>query len=179
VAYSSDYPDYSSWSESGPGITPVFVSSVYGTLNRFATQDTIDRSIILLNSTDSVLLIKDVIVTYQYMYDFYLLGRAVTDSDSIYRIEGSSRVGNGLFAESETDSLYKTEVMLPEPSTRLVPDVSGAVVSSEYSDHNLGLVAQAIRNTRRQDAPVDLLKYGLTGRPYRIGQEYHQFFERS
>jgi len=180
----ASYPDYATWTEAGAGISPVFVAAPEGILNPMATRNVNDPDVIDLNVSDDLTkggipLNGDVIVTYQYMYDYALLGRAVTDSDSISALEGCNRVGNGLIIQRENDYLYKSEVMLPEPSTGTIPDISGDSVANEYSDHNLSVLCQAIHNIRRQDGQVDVFKYDVEGKPYfRFGQQYHKFFER-
>ena len=179
VAYPGTYPNYTPWTEAGAGITPVFIASAVGVQNENVTQDSVQPDIIYLNSTDTFDTIGDVVVTYQYFYDYYMLGRTISDSDSVTEIQGSSRVGNGLYVQSESDYMYRSELMLPMPSNGLIPDISGVSISGEYSDHNLGLVVTAIENIRRLDGPVDVFKYDPNGRPYRFGQSYHSFFERA
>ena len=339
--YPTNYPEYSPWEIDGEGFTPRFVSNVLGTQNTKITQDAEYADLIYLNTTNNPMSIGYVIVTYQYLYDYVLMGRTLSNGDSISDIQGSSRVANGAYFQSETDYLYKSELMLPAPIvqtspynvitgtavfrtgitstisgmftnlkygceilfnnivctvneiystsqiglyyyTSLVPyldqtlpfsyvpvasgfysgngimfqyspnligsmysggtygdsfanisvgdkitinnitctvlwkdpyspneiievdteiilmtpytyyyggefptyetylpDIYGVMVSGEYSDHNIGIVADAVKNVRRLDAPVDVFKYGINGHPYRFGQEYHTFFERS
>ena len=172
------YPVYTTWTEEGDGIEPVFLSSVSGTINVAATRDTDELDVIYLNSSDSASDIGDIIVTYQYQYDYTLIGRAVSDSDSVSKLEGCNRLGNGLFSQRENDYLYQTEVMLPMPSTGELVDISGDMTVNEYSNFNLGVLSDAIKNVRRYNGLVDVFKYQPEDRPYRFGHLYHTFFRR-
>jgi len=174
----SEYPSYMTEDEDSDGIAPKFVSTASGTLNNFAERDTNSLDIINLNASDSVSTIGDVIVTYQYQYDYILLGRAVSDSDSVYDLEGCNRIGNGLFSQIENDYLYKTEVMLPMASTGNFVDISGDSTQDEYSDFNLGVLSDAIKNIRRYNGLVDVFKYQPEDKPYRFGHLYHKFLKR-
>ena len=173
----ADYPNYATWSEAAAGVSPVFLSAAIGTANEFFTRDTENTDIIYLNTEVDVATVGAVVVTYQYMYDYILLGRVDTDGSSIYNIEGCNRVGKGLFSQRENDYLYKTELLLPAPSTGTFPDISGDTTVDDYSDHNIDVLCEAIHNVRRLDGKVSVFKYGIEGKPYyRFGQTYHEFF---
>jgi len=185
VPYPAEYPAYTPWTEVGAGIAPIFVTSPAGSVNIMATRNETEPDIINLNVTDDVSkggvpLTNDVIVTYQYLYDMVSFGRAVTTTDNITDIDGCNRVASGLFIQRESDAQYKCDLMLPqEPALNAFPDIAGDATTDEYSDHNLGVLCQAVHNIRRQDGPVDVFKYQVAGKPYYIpGQNYHQFFER-
>lgn len=173
------YPGYTPYTEGGDGIAPYLVANPVGTYNSFATQDSTVLDVIYLNSADAAATIGDVVVTYQYFYDFVLLGRVATDSDSVSDINACSRVGKNLLLQTEYDYLYRTELLLPKPSTGETPDVSGSGTDYQYSDHNLEVLVQALRNVRRLEAPVDVFKYLPNGLPYQVGHSYHSFFERA
>lgn len=172
----ADYPAYTPWTEGGSGIEPYFVSSAFGVPNQFAARDDTELNRINLNTSEEVTAIGDVIVTYQYQYDFILLGRAVADSDSVQAIEGCARLGVGLFAQRENDYLYGSELMLPMGSTGEFVDLSGDPTATAYSDHNLRVLCDAVSNVRRANGRVDVFKYEVEGKPYRFGQLYHKFF---
>jgi hypothetical protein len=178
ATYPSEYPMYESWEEEGDGIEPVFLSSPSGSLNSFASRDNNELNVIHLNSSDPVSDIGDVIVTYQYQYDYILLGRARSDSDSVYRIEGCNRLGNGLYSQIENDYLYQTDLMLPMPSTGQLVDISGDTTINDYSDFNLNVLGNAIGNIRKYNGMVDIFKYNPEDKPYQFGHLYHSFLKR-
>jgi len=175
-AYPDDPSVYQTLTGSSLGIAPVFESAISGTYNPFAIQDTEDKTIINLNTTDSVSTIGDVIITYQYEYQFQILGKATSDSDSISKLEGSSRLGYGLYGMSENDYLYRTNVLLPEPSSGIFVDISGSA-SIEYSDENFDVLTQAIKNVNRFNSKSDVFKYELEQKGYQYGRSYHTFFK--
>jgi hypothetical protein len=179
AAWPTDFPDYTTWTEGGAGIAPVFLTSPVGTQNHYVTQDADIRDKLYLNTPDDLAVIGDVVVTYQYMYDYILMGRVQTDSDSVFNIDGCSRVGQGLITQREDDYMYKTSLYLPAPSAGLFPDISGDTTGDEYSDYNIDVLCNAVGNIRRFDGAVDVFKYGIEGKPlFRFGQQYHTFFKR-
>ena len=184
VATPDEYPEYVPWVEGSLEVRPFFISAVTGTLNVLATQDVDERDQINLNVSDDQSLgglpvTGDIVVTYQYMYEYVSLGRVVTDSANITDIQGCTRVADGLVIQRESDYQYKTNLLLPAaPAADAVPDISG-LATEEYSDHNVQVLDQAVRNIRRQDGPVDVFKQVVEGKPYYMpGQTYHKFFER-
>jgi len=175
-AYPSDPEVYSTLAASTSGIAPVFETLATGTYNPFAKQDAIDKTIINLNSTASVSAIGDVIVTYQYYYEFQLLGKSSSDSDSVCKIEGSSRLGYGLYGMSENDYLYRTNVLLPMSSSGAFVDISGNS-TIEYSDNNFEVLTGAVGNVCRLNSKSDIFKYALEQKGYRYGTSYHTFLK--
>jgi hypothetical protein len=174
--YPADPEVYTTLTGSTLGIAPVFETSVSGTYNPFASQDPDDKTLINLNTTDSVATIGDVIVTYQYPYEFQILGKATSDSDSVSKLEGSSRLGYGMYGMSENDYLYRTNVLLPMPSTGVFVDLSGGD-SIEYSDYNFDVLGCAIKNINRYNSKSDIFKYELEQKGYQYGRSYHKFLK--
>ena len=184
----ADYPAYTEWTEAGAGIEPVFVAESSGEQNIFATQDADDSMVIYLNSSDSLSTIGDVVITYKYEYNFVFLGRTITDNEGVTSIEGCSRLGSHLYGESENDTRYKSELMLPMPSTGEFVDLSGegyneltgvgGATADDYSDYNLGIVCDAVSNIRRFNGKLDAFKYDPTEKDYRFGHLYHNFFRK-
>lgn len=175
----STYPDYAQWTEAGPGIEPVFLENTTGVTNVFASRDEENTDIIHLNTIVALASIGDVVVTYQYEYDFVLLGRAVADNQGVTALEACSRLNSHLFVMSDNDQKYKSELMLPEPSSGELVEISGSPSVDEYSDYNLGVLCDAIANIRRYNGEVEVFKYDPVTKAFRVNQQYHQFLRKA
>lgn len=184
-AYPLDYPAYTVWSEEGAGIEPVFLSSIpSGTRLYYSEFDDTEYDLVHLNTTETLAALGDIIVTYQYYYEFLPLGRTQANALEVLDIEGCQRPNQHLFGMSDSEK-YHVELMLPRPSTGeyvdisgLAADISGPAMINEYSDYNLGVLCDAISNIRRFDGAIDVFKYAPVEKPYRFNQLYHQFFRR-
>ena len=175
------YPSYAEWTEAGSGILPVFIAAVPGGTfeNDFVTQDANDPTIIYLNTDKTLANIGDVFITYDYLYEYVLLGKVTADANYITDIEACNRLNNGIFSQRENDFKYQSELMLPEPQAfDTNPDISGDTTIDEYSDFNLEQLGNAVANVRRSNGLVDIFKYDIIGKTYRFGQAYHTFFKR-
>ena len=180
----SAYPDYEPWTEEGDGIRPVFLTSPPGGVTEILTAelDAEHPNRINLNTSVTQASLGDIIVTYQYEYNFVMLGRVITDDGGVQFLEGCTRLDNQLYSMSENDAKYQSQLMLPMPSTaEYLPEISGGADPSgyEYSDYNKGILCDAVANIRRYNGKIDVFKYDPTVKSYQFNQLYHTFFRRA